>query len=421
MTHDQHPVLPGRRDRAAETATAVRDRLGEYARETGSIRIAEFVLFFLLISGLGPLGGGSAAYTLIVPALCVLAFMRRPRVELKNQELLIAALILAMLYLFLVSMWGVQDAAIAADWQGRLIKFSAFTAALFFLASGRIDLRSGIAGMTTALVLNVPLFFMGLVSANYGKYLTGWLGDKNVAGLTYCIVGLMALHYVKRPGPRAITFLFFTGALWLTGSRTSLAAYAAALGWVLIAPKLPVVGRWLFAVIIAFVVNLISEDYSQIGVFSDREGSDLLRARIDEASQIKAESARFVGNGLGDAVVSMDGGTWFFHSSYLTALVEGGWPWLIFVVAVSVIVMVQPFRQSPSADEFYAQAVGIAILICAWRLGEVFYTPMWMIAMAFAIYVQQKGRIQREVSDPGPGWASSKHAADPAAEYGREG
>ena len=29
--------------------------------------------------------------------------------------------------------------------------------------------------------------------------------------------------------------------------------------------------------------------------------------------------------------------TWFFHNSYWSALVEGGWPWMILVVAITSV------------------------------------------------------------------------------------
>ncbi|OAX67770.1 hypothetical protein A5N15_00855 [Rothia kristinae] len=104
-------------------------------------------------------------------------------------------------------------------------------------------------------------------------------------------------------------------------------------------------------------VNLLNEDFSQVGVFSDRVGSDALRDRIDDASWAKVQTTGFFGRGLGEAVVHLldsSGGTeekaWFFHNSYWSAFVEGGWPWLISIVAVTVLVGVRPFSSISVAD-----------------------------------------------------------------------
>ena len=234
-------------------------------------------------------------------------------------------------------------------------------------------------------MVNIPLFFAGLVPDTYGGYLTGWAVDKNYAGLVYCLIGLLMLAYAQRPWVRFIVFAAFAGALWLTGSRTSLAAYAAAIIWVVLASRIGIVGRWFLGIAIYFGVMITAEDYSQIGQFSDREGSDLLRARIDEASQLKVDDAGFFGMGLGEAVVPMEGRAWFFHNSYWTALVEGGWPWLAILLVVMLVVSLRPFSSVFSREQLIGQALGIAILICAWRLGEVFVTLPWMLALAYAL------------------------------------
>ncbi len=390
LSNEEALALLSERDRAVEAAAEAQSLVDRAGAAVGSIRVPEFVLFFLLISGFGPLPVGTYSYVIVLPLLVAMALLRRPTVSLRSREFLLPLFAVGLFYIFVVSLFGSQDPEIAADWKGRFLKFAVFTAAMMVIASGRVDMRSGFWGMTAALALNVPLFYLGLVPATYGKYLTGFLGDKNVSGLTYCIVGVMAVHFVQRRWLWVLTVLGFAGALWLTGSRTSLAAFAAAIGWILLAPYLPVVGRWVYAGIIALIVNVISEDYSQVGVFSDREGSDLLRARIDEAAELKAANAGFFGNGLGDAVLEMEGRTWFFHSSYLTALVEGGWPWLLFVVGITVLIMIQPFKNRVTRGELFGQALGVALLICAWRLGEVFYTHLWAISMGIAIHMQAR-------------------------------
>jgi hypothetical protein len=183
--------------------------------------------------------------------------------------------------------------------------------------------------------------------------------------------------------------------VWETGSRTSIAALAAGVGWIALAPKLSVVGRWILGLVIVLGVDQIAEDYSQIGVFSDREGSDLLRSRIDAASEIKVQDAGFFGSGLGEAYVAFDdepGRVWFFHNSYWSALVEGGWPWLVLVLAVTVVFALRPFARELNMQETIAQAAAITTLICAWRLGEVLFTLQWALVIGFALYAHAFAR-----------------------------
>ena len=82
-----------------------------------------------------------------------------------------------------------------------------------------------------------------------------------------------------------------------------------------------------------------------------------------------------------------DNKVWLFHNSYWSALVEGGWPWMLLVVGISVFCLVRPFSNASrwSRDEVYIQGAGIALLVCAQRLGEVFYTWMWAVCVGYAI------------------------------------
>ena len=152
-------------------------------------------------------------------------------------------------------------------------------------------------------------------------------------------------------------------------------------------------------------VSQVAEDYSQIGVFSDREGSDLLRSRIDAASEVKVHDAGFFGSGLGEAYVVFDddpGKVWLFHNSYWTALVEGGWPWLLIVVGATVLFALRPFTRELSRQEIVAQAATVTTLICAWRLGEVLFTLQWALVIAIALYAHARSRDRATPSGPAP-------------------
>lgn len=381
-------------DRMKPTPTRMRIDVGSYAPSLGSIRLPEFILFFLL-EGIGFFrlpSIGIPQRHLVLAAIIALALTRSPRYDLGRYGKWVLISAAGLVYLGFLSYLSPID-PLAADWRERLVRMCAVTVFVFVIGSGRLDLRSGVIGYFSALVLNVPAFYMGLVPAPYGEYLTGIIGDKNVAGLVYATTGVLILLVTTSRWVQAATVLFTSYALWETGSRTSLAAFAAALAWIFVAPKLPLAGRWLWAVLNIYVISLVAEDYSQIGVFSGREGSDRLRARIDAASELKVEDAGLFGKGLGEAFVYIadDGRTWLFHNSFWTALVEGGWPWTVIVVSMTVFILMLPFTANPPREQYLAQALGVVMLLCAWRLGEVFCTTTWGIAMGAGILTLVRG------------------------------
>lgn len=382
-------------DQALASVGARTVRAGREALESlGSIRIAEFALFFLLIAySVLPLPSiGFPWSNMIMAVIVLLALLRRPSWSLGSGLWVVPVFAGGLFYVTALSIFS-EPTEFAGDWQGRTIRLSVTFAFALVIASGRIDLRSGLYGFFAALVVNVPLFMAGLLPAPYGQYLTGMIGDKNVAGLVYAVTGVLLLHYMKNPWVRYAAFLFSLYAVGLTGSRTSMAALAAAFAWILLAPRLPLLGRWALTVGIFVVVDILAEDFSQIGVFSDRVGSDLLRHRIDAASELKVQDAGFLGSGLGEAYVTFadePSRVWYFHNSYWTTLVEGGWVWTAVVVALTVLVMLKPFTRELDRGQLIAQATGIVLLVCAVRLGEVFLTVPWALALGFALQMHAR-------------------------------
>lgn len=362
------------------------------AHHVGAIRIPDFILFFLLaaIGGVTTLPFQPTA--LVIGAAVALASTRHPRFALGRMATWIPVSMLMLVYVGTVSLLSTPSPG-AADWRGRLLRIGVTLVFMFCIASGRLDLRSGILGYTTAMLVNILLFYLHLVSNTYGGYLTGWFGDKNVAGMVYCLFGVMLLWGARTRLMHVVIFVGIAVPLWLTGSRTSLAAYAAAGIWMLVARRLPLVGRWLLGFLIWGGIVLLATKFSQIGIFADRSGTDALRSRIDAGSLQKVHDSGFFGLGLGEAFVDLGNqGTWFFHSSYWTALVEGGWLWAIFLVGITVLVMVRPFTAKLTREQVIAQGLGIAVLICASQLGEVFGTEQWAIAVAFAMQMWVRSR-----------------------------
>jgi hypothetical protein len=384
--------------RVDRTATAVGSRLRAETSETlsaiGRWRIPELVLFFCLIFE-GALFGLPLPFNQVAMAgILVLALSRRPQVELGKLQLVVPVLVIALFYVGMISMFA-EPTEFASDWKRRLIRLALTAVLILMLSSGRIDFRSGFAGLGAGMLFNAVAFYTGLAPDNYGGYLSGFFEDKNVAGMAYSVFGVLMLAVVRRRWLRLVLLLAIVLLVWETGSRTSIAALAAGVGWIALAPKLSVVGRWILGLVIVLGVDQIAEDYSQIGVFSDREGSDLLRSRIDAASEIKVQDAGFFGSGLGEAYVAFDdepGRVWFFHNSYWSALVEGGWPWLVLVLAVTVVFALRPFARELNMQETIAQAAAITTLICAWRLGEVLFTLQWALVIGFALYAHAFAR-----------------------------
>lgn len=367
-------------------ADGLRNSVRETARSVGSIRIPEFVLFAMIV--LSPMFFLSATFkvdTVFVALVCGLAVMRRARYSLGSYELFIPFLAVAMLYLGIVSV-TFAGTDVVATWYTRLARMMTVIIFVFVTATGRIDLRSGALGYLAALIVNVPLFYAGLTTNNYPPYLTGALGDKNVAGLAYALGLVMVPLVVKRRDHSLALMVLLAGALWLTGSRTSLAGAGIGLAWMVLAPRLNLAGKAGFLGLAVWVLKIVEEDFSRIGVFSDRTGSDLLRARIDAASLQKVHETGFFGQGLGEAFTYVGEKAWFFHNSYWTMLVEGGWPWTILVVTFTIVVMIPAWRQGLTRDQYLSQGMGAVFLMCSTRLGEVMLTTFWGIAMALALH-----------------------------------
>lgn len=372
--------------RATSVGRTLRREVGDVLHGAGSLRLAEVLLGFGLMFELAYFGLPLALSDVVMILIIGLSLLRRPTLNLGRLQVIVPLLVLGLLYLGLLSMFADPSDA-AADWKRRLIRLSLVAVFLLVVASGRIDIRSLLVGIGIGLVVNAVLFYAGIAPDTYGGVLSGYFGDKNVAGLAYSVYGVLLLYLTEKRWARLAIFIGLGGLIWLTESRTAISAFVAAGLWILLAGRLPNIGRWLLGLAIFLGVRAASEDYSQVGVFSNRVGSDLLRARIDAASEIKVRAAGFFGDGLGEAYVQFTGQTrtWFFHNSYWSALVEGGWPWLLLILAVTVLFAMQPFRRTLTPRQVGAQAAIICVLICAWRLGEVLFTTPWAVAIAFAL------------------------------------
>ena len=174
------------------------------------------------------------------------------------------------------------------EWIRRLVRLGALAALIGCIAGRRLDLRSVLWGLLAAMAVNVPLFYAGVVPAPYGSYLTGFLGDKNVAGLYYAAMPVLAVAFVRSPQRRVMVLAAAAPCVFLTGSRTSMAGFACAVLWMWLTPRLGPVFRILILAAMGWAVTFAEENLAQLSVFGDRTGTDQLRSWIQDATAVKA-------------------------------------------------------------------------------------------------------------------------------------
>ena len=347
---------------------------------------------------------------LALAALTALGLTRRPTRSLAHLRWLPWAAAGLVAYLVLVSVSGPDQSLFG--WQQRAVRLVLVLTVLVMMVSGRLHFPSMVRGMALALVANAVLFYAGVAPAPYGRYLSGYLNDKNQAGLAYAVVGILLLGVTRSRWRQAAVVVMTAGLVWGTGSRTSLAALACALVWFALRPYLAPVQRLLLGGVFAIALPFVQENYGQSGEFADRVGTDWFRARIDAASAAKLDQAPWYGQGLGDAWIRLsDGATYFFHNSYWSLLIEGGWIYLLAVLVLTVWFGIRPLRAGapPSLFARSAEAANVAVLICALRLGEVFGATTASVALAAGLigYLQAESVGADTGADPGDGEAGA--------------
>lgn len=409
----------------AAPGTSVASRNADAARVFPlhhSARLTDLLVSLLLIGRVAVPGLPTGSFDQLgLFILVLLAIFRRP-VRAVPVWYPAAALGLMAFLVFESAVNGVEPGAFIQ----RSLNISLSLVTAGFMASGRIDVASVVKGIGIALALNTVLFYAGIAPHPYGSFLTGYLGDKNVSGLFFATMPLLIAVAMPRWWQRIAVVVLGGGALWLTGSRTSMAAYVAALVWIAVSAK----GNWLVKVGVGAglyaAFTYASDNLANIGRFSAREGSDEFRAQIDAATFAKVDATPWYGKGLSEATVTLpnDGGTWFFHNSFAALWVEGGIVMTVVVLglyggsmvalslrtagrwragaavgggagekAMSLDGGVAPgvhgagerARPALRVDRLaVAGAIG-AVLLCATRLGEVFVAQIGFIVLGAAL------------------------------------
>ena len=327
-------------------------------------------------------------------ALLIIAAFRRPTRSLEAARWFPLFAVFLLTYLSAVSL--IQD----VDFVRRLGNIALLLAVCGFMASGRIDVPSAVKGLGVALGINAVLFYAGVAPDTYGGVLTGYISDKNAAGLMYGVGALLGTLMTHRVWVRVVIFAAGAGALVLTDSRTSMAAYAAAAVWIVCSPRLGLAFQALLAAGLIAVFFWVDQNLSDSGSYAtSRAGSDALRDRIDAATDAKVAATPWYGGGLGEATTEVEGDFWFFHNSYDALYAEGGIVVLLSVVAVYVVI---GFGLRPKRDRGYgATAVGagtLFLLLAATRLGEVFFAPIGfvLLGVGLALWTEHDPFIPRD-------------------------
>lgn len=357
----------------------------------GPIVLLDFFLGLLFMWAGYPvtasLPGGVLA-TLVVIAVGV---FRPSTLKIRGGSLLFLLGLALLVFLVAVSVFNGQP------WTQRIGKFALLLLLCAILATGRINLRSLVIGGCAGALVNVPLFYAGLTSNNYPPYLTGFYGDKNVAGLYYAVWGVLGLMAFRGRVLSVLWVLTSFGFLFATGSRTSLAAYIGALAWLAFRNRVGVSYRLVYAAIglstLVWAVNNLAESE----VFGDRTGTDWYREQVELAMQAKVAITPWYGLGLNEGQVVIGTRPQWFHDSYSQAFVEGGYLNLWIVVGAFVLLGVGLLdrRLHITRELLVAEGATIAMLVCAWKLGEVLMTPAAFLILGIAIAYRLGSPIER--------------------------
>lgn len=347
------------------------------------IRMLEFVIGLTLAFWRYPITTGLPGEIVVLAIAVLIGLCIRARVQSPN------LVWITLLYVAVVGSAVVVSIAGDEPWQQRTVRLLLLFAFAWVIAAGRLHWPSLVAGAVVSLVVNTAAYYLGLTPDYYAPYLTGWLGDKNVAGFFYAVIALLGLSLIRLGWVRLLFALSAFGALWLTGSRTSLAAFVAGVLWWLLRNRLPLVLRLLSFAAGAVLLVWFESEFSRFGPFADREGTDLLRGTIHAAEAVKIAETPWYGSGFNSAWVDIQNFPhMWFHDSYAGLFVEGGYPMLWGMLLLVAITGLGLFSVRRPISEGLRAAEGalVVVLVCAWQLGEVFFTSATFLALGVAWY-----------------------------------
>ncbi|MBB1513184.1 hypothetical protein H5399_12850 [Tessaracoccus sp. MC1627] len=264
------------------------------------------------------------------------------------------------------------------------------------LGAGRLHVRSVTRGVVIGMIIALAFSAALIPGSSYEGRLTGVLGDPNAAGYVLTTLGFAVIQSLRTRRARLAFWAVVGIGVLLTVSRTTLFAYAVATLWVWFAPRinrlLSVATLGVSAALYAWMDALAEER----GWFTERSGSDDLRAALALAEQQMVRDAGWLGQGLGTAEVQIRGTTLFFHNSYRAMQTEGGLIAMGLLIALIVGVFLM-FHQLPAKDRpVWAEGALICGLICSFNIGFSLTSPP--IAVALGLYLAYHGAARERIA-----------------------
>lgn len=346
------------------------DMSSDFADFWGRIVMLDFILGILLVFNSYILVAGIKGEIIVGALLIALGSARVARLKVSSGGPIMILASAVMLFVVLETMHNNMP------WTQRTIRMAILIMVAATIGTGRINARSLIIGANVGVLLNIPAFYAGLTPNDYPPYLTGFFRDKNVAGMYYALFGILMVMVLRSPRVQCAWAIVMFGIIFLTGSRTSLGAFAAAYAWILIRNRMGIFYRLMSVLFGYYALNYMINNLANNSVFGDRAGDDWYRRQVDHAMQLKADATPWYGMGLNSGQVQMGERVQWFHNSYLLAFVEGGYPLLIAVLIAYVLIAMGLLdrRTHISTPLVVIEGATVVILVCAWKLGEAFIT-----------------------------------------------
>lgn len=354
----------------------------------GSLVVLEFVLGALMVTA------GVNVPILVFPLniaiailLIVIRINKRAEYYVPKSGVFLAIFVLALSFVVVSSL--TVGLSTSSDALRRAFRISIVIIIALLIADRRIHIQSLMLGLSFGMVINAIAFYAGIAPDHYGGYLTGWMNDKNVAGMYHGVVPLILFGLFTKKWQRYTILLFALPLLFLTGSRTSMGAFIIGVLWILFAQKANLFFKVILGIFFGWLFEWMQTNFADSSVFGDRTGTDWFRQQIDTEAWAKTESAPWHGLGFGQATVILPNGEeMYFHNSFWTLLVEGGWPWTIAILGITFyagFVWKQAGQLNISARNLTAEAAIVFLAVCSWRLGEVMLTIPWAFAVGYAL------------------------------------
>lgn len=359
------------------------------ARETATSFVLETRVFELFLGLALPFWRAVAIpgipnEIIIFTGLIALGAFIRPTRYIRHLQWIMLAYGLMLVHVIIVSMIHGQP------WLQRSFRMALLFGFLVMLAEGRFHWKSMLTGMVISMVfINAPAYYLGLTADYYPPYLTGFVGDKNVVGMYYALLAVGGLCLYQKAWQRVVHFLAVGGLLWLTGSRTAIMAAVLGAAWYLVRTR---TGVWVRLVLVGATIQFLiwfEDRFARVGVFEDRHGTDWLRGQIDSAAAAMIENTAWYGRGLNTAWVSLPNFPHMsFHDSYGVMRIEGGYPMMAVMLGIIVLagMGLLSAKRNLTHSELALSGALVVTLVCAWKLGEVFFTAPVFFMLAGALH-----------------------------------